>query len=208
MSEQHNTYRLTRSVVVVGLSLVLLMVTGCVSNPSKEAEDKGPAGINIVENKSVDLSVREQFKAAMALLHDEKYEEGVKLLQKVIQGSHNNSAPYINIAIAYGKLGKDDKAEESLKKALEINPNHPVALNEYALLLRRQGRFDEARELYEKLVSLYPEFMPARKNLGILCDLYQNDIPCALEQYEIYSKTFPDDKDVKIWIADLKQKQH
>jgi len=208
MSKRNHRYQWLRSAGMAGLSLVLLLVSGCVSNPSKKEEGGEAAGINIVENQSVDRAVRDEFTAAMKLLHEEKYEEGVKLLQKVIQGSHNNSAPYINIAIAYGKLGQDEKAEENLKQALEINPNHPVALNEYALLLRRTGRFDEARQLYEKLVSIYPEFMPARKNLGVLCDLYQNDIPCALEQYEIYSKTYPEDKDVKIWIADLKQKQH
>lgn len=207
MSMSRSISHLLRPLGLAGVSLALLFVAGCVSNPSKD-EGKEAAGINIVENKSVDSAVREEFKAAMKLLHEGMYEEGIKLLQKVIQGSHNNSAPYINLGIAYGKLGQEDKAEESLKKALEINPNHPVALNEYGLLLRRTGRFDEARQLYEKLVSLYPKFMPARRNLGILCDLYQNDIPCALEQYEIYSKTFPDDKDVKIWIADLKQKQH
>lgn len=189
-----------------GLSLVMLLLSGCVSSPSR-TESGGAAGaIHFVENRSVDLSVREDFKAAMSLLHEERYEAGIELLQKVIKGSHNNSAPYINMAIAYGKLGKDSEAEESLKQALAINPEHPVAMNEYALLYRRTGRFDEARVLYEKLLSEYPEFMPARKNLGILCDLYLNDAPCAMEQYTVYSKAYPNDEDVKIWISGLDKK--
>ena len=103
-------------------------------------------------------------------------------------------------------IDKLDLAEENLKHALEINPDHPVALNETALIYRRTGKYLEARELYERLVQKYPEFMPARKNFGILCDLYLNDAPCAIEQYEIYSEANPKDDDVKLWITTLKQK--
>jgi len=191
-------------------SLVLLafvlIVSGCAPAPTKKETKKPVDGIYFEENLSVDQAVRKEFAVAMTLLHEEKYQEGIKLLNEVIKGSQNNSAPYINIAIAYGKLGDDEKAEENLKQALEINPDHPVANNEYALLYRRTGRFAEARQLYEKVIKQYPDFMPARKNLGILCDLYLNDAPCALEQYEIYSKAYPDDEDMKIWIAGLKQK--
>lgn len=190
------------SVLLIAFALI---VSGCAPAPTKK-ETKPVDGIYFEENASVDPGVRKEFAAAINLLHEEKYQEGIKLLKEVIKGSQNNSAPYINIAIAYGKLGDDEKAEENLKQALEINPEHPVANNEYALLYRRTGRFAEARQLYEKVIKQYPDFMPARKNLGILCDLYLNDAPCALEQYEIYSKAYPDDKDMKIWIAGLKQR--
>jgi len=197
-----NAFKSSSLSLLGGLSLVMLLLSGCVSSPSR-TESGGEAGaIHFAENRSVDLAVRDDFKAAMRLLHEERYEAGIALLQKVIKGSHNN----FNMAIAYGNLGKDSEAEESLKQALAINPEHPVAMNEYALLYRRTGRFDEAKVLYEKLLSEYPEFMPARKNLGILCDLYLNDAPCAMEQYTVYSKAYPNDEDVKIWISGLDKK--
>lgn len=186
------------------LSIVLVFLVGCVAGPAQQSRNETAEGVYFVENKSVDLSVRMDFDKAVKLLQDGRYEKAVELLNKVIQGSQHNSSPYINIAIAYEKLGDVVRAEENLKKALEINPEHPVARNEYALLYRKTGRYAEARKQYEAVLLKYPEFYPARKNLGVLCELYLNDAPCALEQYEAYSNAFPEDETVKLWIAGLK----
>lgn len=193
-----------RMLRLLSLSLMLALVVGCVAVPTQQAGTAADGGIYLVENKSIDLSVRRDFDAAIRLLQKGQYEQGIELLNKVIKGSQKNSSPYINIAMAYEKLGDMERAEESLKKALEINPEHPVAKNEYALLFRKTGRYAEAREQYEGLLRNYPDFYPARKNLGILCELYLNDASCALEQYELYSKSFPQDEAVKLWIAGLK----
>ena len=161
--------------------------------------------ISFYENRSIDKAVREDFDAALALLREKKYSEAIKLLQKVIQKSQN-SAPYINIALAYEMTGEMGLAEDNLKRALAINPDHPATMNEYALLYRRTGRFAEARKLYESLLVKHPSFMPARKNLGVLCELYLNDLRCALDQYEAYNRALPGDEEVKLWIIGLKQK--
>jgi len=194
-----------RSNAVVVLLLAALLLTGCVGGPVGTVRQDGSGSIHIVENNSIDLAVREDFDAALLHLQEGRYEKAIELLNKVIRGSHNNSAPYINIAMAYQMIGEMERAEENLKKALEINPDHPVANNEYALLHRRSGRYIEARELYERLLRKYPDFLPARKNLGILCELYLNDAQCALAQYETYLASNPEDETVKIWIAGLKQ---
>jgi tetratricopeptide (TPR) repeat protein len=128
------------------------------------------------------------------------------MLKEVVKGSQNNSAPYINMALAYKRLGEVDLAEESLQQALAINPDHPVANNEYALLSRQSGRYQQAKQHYERVVARYPEFMPVRKNYGILCDLYLDDAACALEHYQAYSEANPDDEDVKLWITTLEQR--
>jgi tetratricopeptide (TPR) repeat protein len=177
------------------------------SDDGNKARHNGVANeaISFYENRSIDKAVREDFDAALALLREKKYSEAIKLLQKVIQKSQN-SAPYINIALAYEMTGEMGLAEDNLKRALAINPDHPATMNEYALLYRRTGRFAEARKLYESLLVKYPSFMPARKNLGVLCELYLNDLSCALDQYEAYNRALPGDEEVKLWIIGLKQK--
>ncbi|MBU1425297.1 MAG: tetratricopeptide repeat protein [Gammaproteobacteria bacterium] len=205
------------------LLCVLALLTGCAgsgevrdagANEAHQGEGASEARrsdgasdvISFYENRSVDRAVREDFDAALVLLRTRKYAEAIKLLQKVAQKSQNNSAPYVNIALAYEMTGEMGLAEDNLKRALAINPDHPVTMNEYALLYRRTGRFAEARKLYESLLVRYPSFLPARKNLGVLCELYLNDLRCALDQYEAYNRALPDDEEVKLWIIGAKQK--
>lgn len=169
------------------------------------SEEHASDSISFYENRSIDRAVREDFEQALVLLRKQKYPEAIKLLQKITQKTQN-SAPYVNIALAYEITGELGPAEDALKRALALNPDHPVTMNEYALLYRRSGRFAEARTLYERLLVKHPSFLPARKNLGILCELYLNDLRCAREQYEAYMAARPDDEEVKLWIIGLKQK--
>lgn len=152
----------------------------------------------------MDAESRLDFERAIAMLQESDYAKAIALLEKVIERSPGVSAPYINLAIAYRQTDQSEQAEKHLQTALELIPEHPVASNEYGLLLRQAGRFAEARAIYEKTLATFPDYQPARRNLGILCELYLNDPVCALEQYEIYSEAKPTDEQVKIWIADLR----
>lgn len=172
--------------------------------PSVARLDNGRDGFIITEIPNMDNESRRDFDRAVAMLKKEDYVHAIELLEKVIKQSPGVTAPYIDIAIAYQHIGKPEKAEEHLKTALKIFPEHPVVCNEYGLLYRKTGRFAEARAIYEKVIARFPDYYPAHKNLGILCDLYLNNPACALEQYEIYSKARPEDKQVTLWIADLR----
>ena len=191
-----------------------MALSGCAGvGPEKNDEPKPEprheqSGDMIVvdENASIDSQARASFNAAMDLLSAEKYKEAVPLLETAIERAPRAIAPRVNLGIAYGKLDELEKAEEVLKQALAINPTHPVANNEYAMLLRRTGRFSEAKQRYETVLAAYPDFQPARKNLGILCDLYMNEPGCALESYAAYMQAVPGDEQVKLWIVDLKRR--
>jgi tetratricopeptide (TPR) repeat protein len=194
--------------LAAGLSIGLLLA-GCAANPSaipasRSVQDKSNPGSQ--ENAEIDAPVRADFDAAMKYLKAGEYEKGTALLNAVTQRAPGHATPYINLAIAYEKIGNLSAAEENLKKALDINPDHPVANTEYGLIYRKTGRFAAARKSYERALARYPGFLPARKNLGILCDIYLRDLECALTQYRIYGAAVPDDKTVQIWIADLEKR--
>jgi Tfp pilus assembly protein PilF len=174
-----------------------------VEGPSVARLEDGRQGFVIRETPNMDAESKGDFERAVAMLNDGKNDKAVELLTKVIEHKPNVTAPYINIAVAYMRIGKPLEAEQNFKTALGLVPNHPVASNEYGLLLRKAGRFKEAREVYEKAAASFPDYLPVHRNLGILCDLYLNDPTCALKQFEIYSEGMPKDAQVKIWIAEL-----
>ncbi len=62
----------------------------------------------------------------------------------------------------------------------------------------------QARKTYEAVLKKDAAFLPARRNLAILCDLYLKDYDCALENYEKYRDANRGDQAVEIWIADVK----
>lgn len=150
--------------------------------------------------------IESDFLAAMGSIKSAEYDKAIKLFNKVIAQSPDNPVPYINLALVYEKMQNLMLAEENLKLAIKLDPENPVASNEYALLYRKSGRFTEARRIYEKILGKYPDFIMAHKNLGILCDLYMKDYKCALKEYVIYSGLMPDDGNVKVWIADMQKR--
>jgi tetratricopeptide (TPR) repeat protein len=166
--------------------------------------EDGRQGFIITEVPLMDEASRKDFERAIAMMKDQEYGQAIDILEKIIEKSPGVTAPYIDIAIAYRLIGKPEKAEEHLKAALQLVPDHPVASNEYGLLCRKAGRFADARAIYESAIARFPDYYPLHRNLGILCDLYLDDPASALEHYEIYSEAKPEDKQVKMWIADLR----
>lgn len=160
----------------------------------------------ITEQARIGGDARTQYDAAVRLLEQDRYAEGVALMLQVADRQPDVTAPQINLGIAYERMGDLERAEASFAKALELNPNHPVVHDELGLLYREAGRFAEARASYEKALAIHPGFHFAHRNLAILCDVYLNDLPCALTHYEAYAQAEPDDKEVQKWIADLRNR--
>ena len=167
-----------------------------------------PGGFTITQPVTVPGEARADYEKAVRLLQSEKYEEGIALLVKVTERAPDLTAAHIDLGIAYARTGDLDKAEVSLRKAVELSPKHPDALNELGLVQRRKGEFKEARASYEAALAQYADFHYAHRNLAILCDLYLGDTACALEHYEAYSRMVPDDAEVGKWIADLRNRKN
>ena len=163
-------------------------------------------GFTISEHVRVGSDVRADFQRAVGLLEQQDYPAAIALFLEVTGAAPQLTAAHIDLGIAYGRVGDLEHAQTSLEKAVELEPNHPVALNELGILYRRTGHFAEARQSYEKALARHPDFRFARKNLAILCDLYLADAGCALENYELYAQADPADPNVAKWIADLRQR--
>ena len=189
---------------------VLICIAGCAPNLREQSQVRidiqENVGFTITEEAGISGDVRERYQAASLLLAQQQYAAGAELLEQLVAEAPELSAPRIDLAISYHRLNRLNTAEAHLLKALEQNPGHPVALNELGIVYRKTGRFVQARSSYEKALAVFPGFHSARRNLAILCDLYLDDLPCALQNYEAYLETVAEDPDVNIWIADIRNR--
>jgi Flp pilus assembly protein TadD len=200
--------------VRTGLSMLAaaLLIAGCgvsaVSQKPARIEIQEEVGFVITEDARINSAVRADYEEALRLLGQGNNAEGIALLAKAAEEAPQLSAPRIDLGIAYQQAGDLGAAEEQLRKALAINPEHPVVHNELGIVYRKSGRFAEARRSYEAALAIYPSFHFARRNLAILCDLYLADMECALEQYLAYVETAPEDEEVAMWLADIRNRMN
>jgi Flp pilus assembly protein TadD len=214
-----NKVRSMMPICHVAVLLALLLTLGCATArhtattaPTNEPveppsaimnDEQDPNGLAITQSAFITDELRAEYDKAVSMLEEAQYETGIALLLDVTEKAPGLTAAHIDLGVAYERTGELDHAEDSLYKALELNPCHPAAYNELGLVQRRKGEFAEARTSYEAALAQAPDFHYAHKNLAILCDLYLGDYVCALEHYEAYSQIVPDDTEVAKWIADL-----
>jgi tetratricopeptide (TPR) repeat protein len=207
--QRHNRQAKYTPLKLTGLiTAICCVISACATTeqapPAAQVAVVESIGFTITEGAPVDEEIRLRYDDAQRRLEQGSLEEGVAGLQAVADSAPGLAAPQIDLGIAYHLSGDLEAAESHLQKALELNPQHPVAHNEMGIIQRKKGRFADAKKSYQAALGIYPGYHHARRNLAILCDLYLGDLECALENYEAYMATVPGDEDAEIWIADLR----
>jgi len=182
----------------------LALLNACSGNAVRD----GGKGINEgVPSYNVDALVEKDFNHAVSLMQSGNYLLAVTVLKTVVARERRLPAPFVNLAIAYNRLDDKHLAEDNFVNALKLDVGHAEANNELGMIYRKAGEFKAAKTAYENAIKANPDYLPAKKNLGILCDLYLHDFDCAYEQFSAYLSARPNDKQMAIWIADVERRQ-
>ena len=96
-------------------------------------------------------------------------DKAVEHLKRSIEIAPDYSLAYNLIGYAYRQREEYGKAEDALRKYIDLIPNDPNPYDSYAELLLKMGRFDESLGQYRKALSIDPHFVAS--HFGIAADL-------------------------------------
>jgi tetratricopeptide (TPR) repeat protein len=97
--------------------------------------------------------------------------------------------------LAAAKAPTPDAAAQAAQ-IISTNANYVPALMVSAIQAEKQGKADDARSLYEKILAHYPAFAPATRNLAILYAQHPGDEQKAYDLGVKARSAFPDDTEL------------
>lgn len=177
--------------------------------PSVAADDTSRSPVMAVDTgkQQAVMAVAADYARAMGMMDTGQDAEALELLRTIAAKAPALSGPLVNQGVILLRQKQYADAETQLLKALEINARNPYGYNLLGIALREQGKFANARSAYESALALDPDYAKAHFNLGVLADLYEQDLPRALTHYERYQalQSKPDPA-VANWIIDLQKR--
>jgi tetratricopeptide (TPR) repeat protein len=109
-----------------------------------------------------------QVKPVLEDLENMLAQETVDRYQLAISIDSTRYEPYLNMAVEYGRRDQLDQALEYYQKALELKPDDPKVMNDYAVTLLTANRFDQALALYQKILQTDSTNVNALSNLAMI----------------------------------------
>ena len=103
-----------------------------------------------------------------------------------LESKPDNPALYNNLALSQMMLGDYPRAEANLRRALALDPEHRQAANNLGLLLMKQGRNEEAFQVFSGAVGV----AQAHNNLGVYL-AWQGQTGKAQRQFRLALESLP-----------------
>lgn len=148
-----------RALFVFMLS-VLLSVTllSCATVQEQEREDK-------LNRDIADTNVR----LGLGYLRQGRVEAALEKLQKAVAAKPDYAEAHSSLALAYGQLAENKKAERHYQRALELSPADGSIQNNYAVFLCGTGKPAEAEAYFLRAIKSRNYRTPAAalENLGV-----------------------------------------
>jgi tetratricopeptide (TPR) repeat protein len=158
------------------------------------------------EPEPVDFA-QQDYLLAIAALKNGDSAKALELLLRLSREAADKPNVFTNLGLAYFQLQQADLAEQAFAQALERNANDAIAHNHLGILKRRKGEFQDALLEYQRAIEIDTDYALAHLNLGILFDLYLQDLEKALQQYRKYMDlTSEENAQVAGWIVDIERR--
>lgn len=181
--------------------LLLLFSAGCTTTQPTTQEPNNKRDELSTKSTKIELSV---YTKALIALNNNELDKAQKLFTKMSQLQPDIAESWANLALISVKKSQYQEAQNFVKMTLQKKPKMVEALNLMASLEQRKGNIIAAKSLYQEALTYNPNYSLAHYNLALIYDMYLQDIPNAINHYQLYLKnTKNKDKQTSEWLAGL-----
>ena len=103
-----------------------------------------------------DPKVIEFFEKGIQAMRIRNYPLAVRFFNNLIQEDPNFAEAWNKRATVYFMMGDFDKSMQDIIQTLELEPRHFGALDGMGLIFIHQGQYQQAIEVYDKMLELFP----------------------------------------------------
>lgn len=140
--------------VLGGLALAAALA-GCANGPMGADGAAGPSVEPVTESDEPEARLRARLRVELAAGYFEQGQTTVALdeIKQALAADPAYGQAYVLRGLVYMRLNDSRLAEESFRRALQINPRDPDALHNYGWFQCLQGRRPQAIELFQRALA-------------------------------------------------------
>jgi tetratricopeptide (TPR) repeat protein len=120
----------------------------------------------IIDNPTSEVAGDAEFLAAEHLVKEQRFEEALPFLKRVLARDPSNADAYNYLAFSQRKLGRLEEAFANYMRALDLDPDHMGAREYLGELYLQLGQRNKAEEQLSRLMVLCPLGCEARDDLA------------------------------------------
>jgi tetratricopeptide (TPR) repeat protein len=130
---------------------------------TEKAIEIDPSRIDVLKNDQSFNYWAVYYNAGMKHVENKEYEKAVPRIQRSLDFDNKNALSYNLLAFCYMKLKKDDEAEKTYKKAIEIVPNNVESYLNLSTFYRKDNKLEEEHEVLVRARKIVekPEWLKA-----------------------------------------------
>ncbi|MEM7465290.1 MAG: type IV pilus biogenesis/stability protein PilW [Pseudomonadota bacterium] len=155
-----------RLIDFIFLSLFLVLLVGCAAPQSTPNTAPGTPNKRKIAELNTQIAIQH--------LRDRDYEIALKKLDKATSTDSSYPDAYNALGIVYSQIGEIEKADENFQRALRLDPENSLTLNNYGQFLCKNADPQKGQEMFARATAnpLYKTPEVALTNAGT-CSLDQ-----------------------------------
>jgi type IV pilus assembly protein PilF len=166
-------------------SLGLISIFGCVTEQSYIDSDQQARSLAFDKEDAA----KSRLLLGLGYLRNKNYPQAKYNLDKALEYAPMRADIHSSLAYYYQAVGDVVKAEQSYQKSLQIGPNNPNTLNNYAVFLCKLTDYDHAIIRFKQAVAIprYSQIAESYENMALCmlkADYFEDALKSLTQSYQ------------------------